>query len=80
MATATGRGGSAEDTQTGAVLVTTSVGAEAGAIAKGSAGVTVSAGVPDASFSRSHGSPLPTSAPAPTWLFSVPEAELQGLK
>lgn len=49
VATGTGRGGSAEDagsdTQTGAVLVTTSVGAEAGTIAKGSAGATVSTGV-----------------------------------
>lgn len=65
-----GRGGSAgdagSDTQTGAVLVTTFVSAEAGAIAKGSAGMTVSTGVFDASFLRSHGFPLPTSAPAPT--------------
>lgn len=70
MATGTGRGGSAEDvgsdTQTGAVLVTTFVGAEAIAIAKGGAGVTVSTGVLDASFLRNHGLPLPTSAPAPT--------------
>lgn len=69
VARRTGRGGSAKDagsdTQTGAALVTTSVGAEAGAIAKGSAGVTVSTGVLDASFLRSHGFPLPTSAPVP---------------
>ena len=54
MATGTGRGRSAKDagsdTQTGAALVTTSMSAEAGAIAKGSADVTVSTGVLDASF------------------------------
>ena len=50
----------------GAVLVTTSVSAEVGAVAKGSADVTVSTGVLDASFLRSYGFPLPTSAPAPT--------------
>ena len=54
------------DTQTGAAAVTTSVSAEAGAVAKGSAGVMVSTGVLDASFLGSHGFPLPTSAPAPT--------------
>jgi len=66
VATGTGREGSAEDagsdTRTGAVLVTTSVGTKAGAIAKGSAGVTVSTSVLDASFLRSHGFPLPASA------------------
>ena len=73
MATATGRGGSAEDagsdTQTGAVLVTTSVSAEAVAIAKESAGVTVSTSALDASFLWSHGFPLLMSAPAPTSIF-----------
>lgn len=73
VATATDRGGSAgdagSDTQTGAVLITTSVSVEAGAIAKESAGVTVSTSVLDASFLRSHGFPLLTSAPTPTSIF-----------